>query len=178
MYTRIVKLAKIFNKNWWITIIPIWQIPSNNNELNNHLTAEDGTPRHLESTHTKAGNNSKNFQWTSERRHIPLVWIWNGFPSCKLLGETPMWTHIRSSAQLLHCYLATPKTGAAHVSSTPPRLLIKPIFESTGVQFARFEHSRCQDSCIYLEIVFPWCDSTLSGSQILKQPFISPKINK
>jgi len=42
-----------------------------------------------ESRHTKAGNNSKNFQWTSDRRQIPLVWIWNGFPSCKLLWETP-----------------------------------------------------------------------------------------
>lgn len=175
MYTCIVKLAKIFNKIGEsrssqfgrfqaITINSITISPRRTGLL---VTSKARTQ--------KAGNNSKNFQWTSERRQIPLVWIWNGFPSCKLLGETPMWPHICSSSHLLHCYLATPKTGAAHMFSTPPRLLIKPIFESTGVQIARL---RCRDSCIYLEIVFPWCDSTLSGSQILNNLSYHQKINK
>lgn len=66
---------------------------------------------------------------------VDLKW----FPLMKTSGRHPcehthafrhVAAHIRSSSQLLHCCLATPKTGAAHVSSTLPQLLIKPIFES------------------------------------------------
>lgn len=145
-----------------LAIIPIWQIPIRpNNNVLNHLAAEDESlslpripwdtdSRGSESSHTKAGNNSKNFLWTPGRLQTPCQCGFEMVPPHANFWEAPMWTHaclqtvaahIHSSSQLLHCCLATPKTGAAHMSSTPPQLLMQPIFKSNLL----VERSRWRD---------------------------------